>query len=109
MRRSRAADVVMRVNSAGRIEYSPVQVEKWPHAVPRIPVTLGAKGRGETWAPHFITGGDVDAARRQERLNKGEAVCVVIFLDPDWGRDAHGAGGLFEVVRKSLQWERLRM
>lgn len=107
MRRDRALDAARRVNSSGRIAFSPVQVAKWIPNVPKIPVCVGTAARKkecvvETWAPHFIPRADVDVARKQVCLNKSERVCVVHFIDPEWGRSAFGAGGLFEVVRKSL-------
>ena len=102
MKRSRAHEAVTGVNLAGRIAFSPVQVSKWPRNVPNIPVTLDPKDNAATWAPHFFTPGDIDCARAQVGLNKSEPVCVVHFIDPEWERSAHGAAGLFEVVRKSL-------
>lgn len=107
MRRDRALDVTKKVNLSGRIAFSPVQVAKWIPNVPRVSVCVGSGGKKgcivETWAPHFITRADVEIAKKQVGLNKSERVCVVHFIDPEWGRSAVGAEGLFEVVRKKLQ------
>lgn len=94
MKRGRADDAVEKMNSAGYVAFSPVLLTDWPEGVPRIPVTYDA-GRPCTHAPHFIDAENLALIKRGIRLDGREAVTLVEFVDPVWGRAATGKNGLF--------------